>query len=162
MFNRVAMASGGGGRGRGGDEGGRNGTFGRDLAWKYCSPLEGNRNGTICNFCELVMKSGDISRFKYHLAHRDPNNNTKKCISVPPKVKEEIREMLHEKSKAKAKKSAHIEDIWAQLRGTLGVRHTHVMDEGDNDDEEYMYPADMDLDERDAYREAICASKATK
>ena len=32
MFNRVAMASGGGGRGRGGDEGGRNGTFGRDLA----------------------------------------------------------------------------------------------------------------------------------
>ena len=29
---------------------------GRDMAWKYCSPIEGNRNGTICNFCGLVMK----------------------------------------------------------------------------------------------------------
>ena len=65
-----------------------------DLDYKYCSPLEGNRNGTICNFCELVMKSGDISRFKYHLAHRDPNNNTKKCLSVPPEVKEEIRSQI--------------------------------------------------------------------
>ena len=48
MFNRFTMASGsgsgsgGGGRGGGGDEGGGSGTFGRDLAWKYCSPLEGN------------------------------------------------------------------------------------------------------------------------
>ena len=65
MFNRFAMASGsaGGGRGRGGDGGGGSGTFGRDLVWKYsCSPLEGNRNETICNFCGLVMKSGGISR----------------------------------------------------------------------------------------------------
>ena len=31
--------SGGGGRGGGGDGGGGSGTFGRDLAWKYCSPL---------------------------------------------------------------------------------------------------------------------------
>ena len=43
----------------------------------------------------------------------------------------------------------------------MGVRHTHVMDEGDDDDEVYMYPADMDLDERDAYREAVRALKAT-
>ena len=46
MFNRFAMASGsgsgGGGRGRGGDGGGGSGTFGRDSAWKYCSPIEGN------------------------------------------------------------------------------------------------------------------------
>ena len=65
MFNRFAMASGsgggGGGRGTGGDGGGGSGTFGRDLAWKYCSPVEGNRNRTICNFCGLLMKSGDIS-----------------------------------------------------------------------------------------------------
>ena len=126
MFNRFAMASGSGGGGGGRDRGGGNGTFDRDIAWKYCSPLEGNRNETICNFCGLVMKSGGISRFKYHLAHRDPNNNTKKCLSVPPEVKEEIREILHEKSKAKAKanKTAHIEEIRDQLRGTMGARHT--------------------------------------
>ncbi|RVW36785.1 hypothetical protein CK203_113959 [Vitis vinifera] len=107
MFNRVAMASGsgsgsgGGGRDRGGDGGGGCGTFGRDLAWKYCSPLEGNRNGTI-----------------------------------------------------------YIEEIRDQLRGTMGPKHTNVMDEDDDDDDDdddevYMYPTNMDLDERDAYREAV-------
>ena len=45
----------------------------------------------------------------------------------------------------------------------MGARHTHVMDEDDDEDEGeevYMYPADMNLDERDAYREAVCATKA--
>ena len=82
---------------------------------------------------------------------------------MPPKVKKEIREMLHEKNKAKAKKTAHIEEIWAQLHGTIGARHTHVMDEDDDEDEKvYMYPIDMHPDERDGYRDAIRASKATE
>ena len=34
----------------------------RDPVWKYCSPIEGNKNGTICNFCGLLMKSGGIMR----------------------------------------------------------------------------------------------------
>ena len=89
MFNRFAMASvsGSGGGGRGGGGGGGNGMFSRDVAWKCCSPVEENRNWTIYNSCGLLMKSGGISRFKYHLAHRDPNNNTKKCLTMPPKVK---------------------------------------------------------------------------
>ena len=83
---------------------------------------------------------------------------------MPPEVKKEIQEMLHEKSKAKAKKTTNIEEIRVQLRGTMGARHTHVMDEDDDDDEDeevYMYPTNMDLDERDAYREAVRALKAT-
>ena len=95
MFNRFAMASISGSRGGGG--GGGSGMFSRDVAWKYCSPVEGNQNWTICNFCGLLMKSGGINQFKYHLVHGDPNNNTKKYPIVPPEVKEEIREMLHEK-----------------------------------------------------------------
>ena len=65
MFNGFAMASrsGSGGGGRGG--GGGSGMFSRNLAWKYCSPLKGNQNGTICNFCGLLMNSGGISRLKY-------------------------------------------------------------------------------------------------
>ena len=61
MFNKFAMASASGSGGGGGGSG----MFGRDVAWKYCSPVEGNRNETICNFCGLLMKSGGISRFKY-------------------------------------------------------------------------------------------------
>ena len=73
---------------------------------------------------------------------------------------------MHEKNKAKAKKTVDIEDIRDQLRDTMGARHTHVMDEDDDDDDDdegeevYMYPTDMNLDKRDAYREAVCASKA--
>ena len=101
MFNRFAMASisgsRGGGRSRGGGGGGGNGMFSWDVAWKYCSPVERNQNWTICNFCGLLMNSGGINQFKYHLVHGDPNINTKKYPIVPPEVKEEIREMLHEK-----------------------------------------------------------------
>ncbi|RVW61035.1 hypothetical protein CK203_045824 [Vitis vinifera] len=139
---------------------------GRDPAWKYCLPIEGNRNGTICNFCGLVMKSGGITRFKSHLMHKDPHNNTKKCPRVPPEVKEEIRLLVHDKQKAKAKKNADIEEICSQLRGTMGTHHTHLVNEDDDDedveDEDvYMYPTDMNPDERDAYRSAVRASKAS-
>ncbi|RVW78540.1 hypothetical protein CK203_049801 [Vitis vinifera] len=67
---------------------------------------------------------------------------------------------------AKAKKNADIEDIRSQLRGTMGTHHTHLVNE-DNDDEDaededvYMYPIDMHPDERDAYRSAVRASKAS-
>ncbi|KAL6316825.1 hypothetical protein AAG906_021125 [Vitis piasezkii] len=140
--------------------------LGRDPAWKYCLAIEGNRNGTICNFCGLVMKSGGITRFKSHLMHKDPHNNTKKCPRVPPEVKEEIRLLVHDKQKAKAKKNADIEEIRSQLRGTMGAHHTHLVDEDDDDEDAededvYMYPTDMHPDERDAYRSAVRASKAS-
>ena len=127
-----------------------------DPAWKYCSLVKDNRNGTICNFCGLLMKSGGITRFKFHLTHNDPHNNTKKCPRVPPEVKEEIQLLVHDKNKAKAKKAADIQEIRAQLRGTMGTRDTHLIDENDDDedveDEDvYMYPTDMHSDERDAY-----------
>ncbi|RVX08370.1 hypothetical protein CK203_017728 [Vitis vinifera] len=138
----------------------------RDPAWKYCSPIEGNRNGIICNFCGLVMKSGGITRFKSHLTHKDPHNNIKKCPKVPPKVKEEIRLLVHDKQKAKAKKNTDIEDIRSQLRGTMGTHHTHLVNEDDDDEDAededvYMYPTDMHPNERDAYRSVVRASKAS-
>ena len=46
----MASGSGGGGRGTGRDGGGGSGTFGRDLAWKYCSPLEGTKMGQFVIF----------------------------------------------------------------------------------------------------------------
>ena len=60
---------------------------GRDPAWKYCTHVEGNRNSTVCNYCSLVIRSGRITRFKFHLSHSDPHFNTKKYPNVPPEVK---------------------------------------------------------------------------
>ncbi|RVW64943.1 hypothetical protein CK203_041844 [Vitis vinifera] len=68
--------------------------------------------------------------------------------------------------KAKAKKNADIEDIRSQLHGTMGTHHTHLVNEDDDDEDaededEYMYPTDMHPNERDAYRSAVHASKAS-
>ena len=82
---------------------------------------------------------------------------------MPPEVKKEMRQLLVERNKAKAKKVANIEEIRAKLRGTMGGSHKHLFDDGDDDDEEedeeeekeeeeeedvYMYPADMNPDKR--------------
>ena len=82
---------------------------GRDPAWKYCTHMEGNRNGTISNCYGLVIKSGEITRFKFHLSHSDPHLNTKKCPNVPLEVKQEMRQLIDQKNKAKAKKATDIE-----------------------------------------------------
>ena len=140
---------------------------GRDPAWKYCTHMEGNRNGTICNYCGLVIRSGGITHFKYHLSHSDPHSNTKKCPNVPPEVKQEMKQLLDQKNKEKAKKAADIEEIRAELRGTMGRRDRHLIDDDDEDEEEeeedvYMYPGDMTPDERADFRAACRASKATE
>ena len=141
-------------------------TGGRDPAWKYCTPIEENRNGIICNFCGMVIKSWGITRFKFHLSQTDPHSNSKKCPNVPPKVKKEMRQLLVERNKEKAKKAANIEEIRAELRGTMGGSHRHLFDEGDDDDEEnddvYMFPANMNLNEQADYQAACRTSKASE
>ena len=75
-----------------------------------------------------------------------------------PEVKKEMRQLLVERNKAKAKKAANIEEIRAELRGTMGGSHRHLFDD-DNDDEEneeedddvYMYMADMNPNEQANY-----------
>ena len=144
------------------------GIMGWDSCWKYCTPMEGNKNGTICNYCGLTIKSGGITRFKFYLSH-NPNSNTKKCTNVLPKVKQEIRRLLEEKNKAKVKKAADIEDIWSELGDTMGGRHRHVidddeenLDDDEEDDDVYMYLADMHPNEQHAYRAVVWGSKASK
>ena len=57
----------------------------------------------------MVIKSGRISRFKFYLSHTDPQSNSKKCPNVLPEVKKEMRQLLVERNKAKAKKAVNIE-----------------------------------------------------
>ena len=86
-------------------------TRGREPSWKYCTLIKGNRNGAKCNFCGMVIISGRITRFKFHLSHIDPHSNSKKCSNVPAKVKKEMRQLLVEINKAKVKKTTNIEEI---------------------------------------------------
>ena len=89
------------------------GSGGRDLAWRYYTPLEGHKNGTIYTYCGLSIKSSGITCLKFHLSHTDPHS--KKCPNVPPKVKQEMKQLLEQKSKAKSKKAADMKEIRAEL-----------------------------------------------
>ena len=109
---------------------------GQDPTWKYCTHVEGNRNCIVCNYCGLVIKSRGITRFKFHLSHSDPHYNTKKCPNVPPEVKQEMRQVLDQKNKAKAKKATYIEEIRAKLRGTIGGHDRHLIDNDEDEEEE--------------------------
>ena len=78
-----------------------------------------------------------------------------------------MKQLLDQKNKEKAKKAANIEEIRAELRGTMGGRDRHLIDDDDKDEEEeeedvYMYPGDMTPDERADFRAACRASKATE
>ena len=70
---------------------------GRDPTWKYCTHVEGNKNGKVCNYCGLVITSGGITRFKFHLSHPDPHSNIKKCPNVLSEVKQEMKQLLDQK-----------------------------------------------------------------
>ena len=88
------------------------------------------------------------------------------CPNVPSEVKQEMRQLLDHKNKEKAKKAADIEKIRAELRGTMGGRDRHLIDDDEDEEEEeedvYMYPSDMTPDERADFRAACRASKATE
>ena len=97
---------------------------------------------------------------------------------MPPEVKKKMRQFLVEMNKAKVKKAANIEEIRAELRGTMGGSHRHLFDDddddGNDDDEEneeedddvYMYSTDINPDERadeQVDNQAACrASKASE
>ena len=85
---------------------------------------------------------------------------------MPPEVKLEMKQLLEHKGKAKAKEAADIEEIRAELRVTMGGKHHSLIDDDDEeeegDEDVHMYPADMHPDERDEYREAVRASKASE
>ena len=66
----------------------------------------------------MVIKSHEITWFKFHLSHTDPHSNSKKCPNVPPEVKKERRQLLVDMNKTKVKKAANIEEIRAKT-----VRH---------------------------------------
>ena len=107
------------------------GSGGRDPAWRYCAPLEGHKNGTICNYCGLSIKSCGITCLKFNMSYTVPHSNTKKCPNVPSEVKQEMKQLLEHKSKSKAKKTADMEEIRAKLRGTMRGKHHNLIDNDD-------------------------------
>ena len=83
-----------------------------------------------------MIRSGGITHLKFHLSHSDPNFNTKKCPNVHSEVKQERRQLLDQKNKEKAKKTADIEEICVKLRGTMEGRDRHLIDDDKDKEEE--------------------------
>ena len=131
----------------------------RDPAWEHGEQIPSNKNGSICKYCRLTMKSGGVTRLKYHLSGMDPGNNVPgnnvlRCESVPTEVKAYIKSLLMNKQKEKAKKAHVMEEVRAELRGEL------IGSQDDSDDEGIVYPDEnMTLEELREYRQAIRNSK---
>ena len=125
-------------------------------------------------FMVLSLKVAELlcSNFTYHL--QIPTQIARSVLMCLPKLKKEMRQLLVERNKAKAKKAANIEEIQSKLRGTTGGSHKHLFDDGDDDDEEnevedddvYMYSPNMNPnerpDERTDYWAACRASKSSE
>ncbi|XP_060670917.1 uncharacterized protein LOC132800704 [Ziziphus jujuba] len=105
------------------------------------------------------MKSGGVTRLKYHLSGIDPSHNVQPCGQVPPEVKKFIIDMLKGKQQRKIKKANRMEEIYADLRVQL---HVETYDVDDEDDDDIAYPPGMDPYEKNDYREPILVSKQSK
>nr|XP_011469160.1 PREDICTED: uncharacterized protein LOC105352880 [Fragaria vesca subsp. vesca] len=124
----------------------------RDPAWEHGERIPGNKNGSICKYCRITMKSGGVTRLKYHLSGMDPGNNVQRCEAVPIEVKNFIRSLLMSKQKEKTKKTHVMEEVRAELRGEL-------IDSQDNSDDEVYPDEEMGPEELRHYRQAIRDSK---
>ncbi|KAI5317211.1 hypothetical protein L3X38_036918 [Prunus dulcis] len=127
----------------------------RDPAWEHGDPIDGNKNGSICKYCGRVMKSGGVTRLKYHLSGLDPGNNVQRCDSVPPEVKAFITTLLKNKQHQKEKKTHGMENIRAGLRGEVIGQAV----DSDDDDDEDEYDDDMGPEERRNFKRPLRASK---
>ena len=71
---------------------------------------------------------------------------------MPLEVKQEIKQHLEQKSKAKAKKAIDMEEIRVGSRDTMGIRY-HIINDDDEeeegDEDVYIYSVDMHPDEQD-------------
>ncbi|XP_021832562.1 uncharacterized protein LOC110772433 [Prunus avium] len=135
---------------------------GLDVAWKYARPIEGNKHGTICTFCESTFQSDGITRLKYHLAGFDPLKSVKKCKEVPLDIKKEVIAWIKDKESSKQHKKSIEENIRSTAReGYMGNKSSNPVDDDDDggDEDGYAYPPDMHPTEKEDYLAAIRASK---
>ncbi|KAG6394125.1 hypothetical protein SASPL_144704 [Salvia splendens] len=80
-----------------------------DPAWKYCTmPDVTKKNSLKCNFCGKLCHGG-ITRIKYHLGNV-PKSNVAKCTLVPSDVKEEMLQLLGQKTTVKQRKTKEKEE----------------------------------------------------
>ncbi|KAG6417985.1 hypothetical protein SASPL_120182 [Salvia splendens] len=80
-----------------------------DPAWKYCTmPDVTKKNSLKCNFCGKLCHGG-ITRIKYHLGNV-PKSNVAKCTLVPSDVKEEMLQLLGQKTTVKQRKAKEKEE----------------------------------------------------
>ncbi|KAB2594656.1 hypothetical protein D8674_030106 [Pyrus ussuriensis x Pyrus communis] len=128
---------------------------GLDVAWKYACPIEGNKHGTICTFCESTFQSGGITQLKFHLAGFDPHKSVKKCKEVPPDIKKEVIAWIKDKESSKQHKKFVEENMRSTTRGGyMGNKSSNQVDDADDEDG-YAYPPDMHPAKKEDYLAAI-------
>ncbi|XP_062015024.1 uncharacterized protein LOC133731650 [Rosa rugosa] len=126
----------------------------KDPTWNYAFPYQGQTKGTVCKFCNTVIKSGGITRFKFHLTGLDPAKNTRVCDKVPPEVQKLVKEWMRRKCTAKYQKDSIIRDTREEFRSGLSQQLN-------SEDEDEGFVGQHDVDPRD-YKAAMRASRQSE
>ncbi|XP_035542143.1 uncharacterized protein LOC118344831 [Juglans regia] len=73
-----------------------------DPAWAHARAVPGARNNTECLYCNKVIRGGEITRLKHHLAGIP--GDVEACKKVSKDIKWQMKELLDEMKKSKEKK----------------------------------------------------------
>ncbi|KAF8402156.1 hypothetical protein HHK36_013108 [Tetracentron sinense] len=120
----------------------------RDIGWSHGKQIEGNKNGAICNYCGKKIRSGGITRLKWHLAGGD--SNVADCPSCPMEVRQAMKVNLTIGAKQRLEHVAEQKAIRQEIRRGLQP----PVDVDDDDEDDTLYPIDcIGVDERLAYRQ---------
>ncbi|OMO51577.1 putative Zinc finger, BED-type [Corchorus capsularis] len=128
----------------------------KDDARQHGTPILEIKGGVICKYCGFVMRSGGVTRLKWHLAGIDPKKNVKACEVVTDDVRDLMQHSLCTFAKSKEKRRTHMDDIRAELATDVMGQEDNVEDE---DEDTVAYPPDVSADKMHAYKKAFHASK---
>ncbi|KAG8368770.1 hypothetical protein BUALT_Bualt15G0081300 [Buddleja alternifolia] len=86
-----------------------------DQGWEQGQKLPGVKGGSICNYCGHIMRSGGVTRLKYHFSGTEIGKNVKVYSSVPPEVKEVMKALI---KKTKPHERASYKEAYRQSRAS--------------------------------------------
>ena len=124
-----------------------------DMAWQYCTAIDGDRKKTQCKFCGKKLMSGGITRLKQHLS--GTSTDVAKCPIVPVEITRAIAAQMKGGQQKRAEKEKNKKQFEEAIRGTV-----RGLDDDSSDDDGLNTRGLTEEEARDL-RRATMASKVS-
>lgn len=120
-----------------------------DIAWQYCTMVDGNHNHVCCNYCGHIMWGG-VSHLKEHLAQK--RGDVIACNMCPSDVITQMQEHLIELSHVQEKEERRRKETLEDMKRTEVQNHQDHQPQGP---EHGRYTEEIDEEERFILEQAI-------